>query len=463
MQHIVAYNWRERGSILVFEVVAIFIFSMILLAILGNAVLQFRVIKSAVAREQAFHIAEAGVNYYQWRLAHFATDYQNGTGAAGPYVMDYKDTDNQTVIGRYSLTITPPPIGSTIVTIASTGWTLANPSVKRTVTARYGVPSLAKYAVLTNTDVWVGSTESVNGQMHANGGIRFDGTGNAPITSAKTTYTCQTYHGCGPTTKPGIWGSASAATKNFWQYPIANVDFSSITANLATMKTDAQSNGIYLPPSNAQGYSLVFNSNSTVSIYKVTSLRSHASGTDVNGASHSEDLDYNARSLQSTQALPANGIMYIEDRTWVEGVVSGRVMVAAAKLPYNAATAPSILVPNNITYTVKDGSVTLGLLAQKDILVTYYAPNNLEIDAALIAQNGSAQRYFFSGNTKNTITIYGALASYGVWTWSWSSGNSITSGYQNTNTVYDNNLLYAPPPSFPLTTDGYQQISWSSD
>jgi hypothetical protein len=447
----------------VFEVVAIFIFSMILLAILGNAVLQFRVIKSAVAREQAFHIAEAGVNYYQWRLAHFATDYQNGTGAAGPYVMDYKDTDNQTVIGRYSLTITPPPIGSTIVTIASTGWTLANPSVKRTVTARYGVPSLAKYAVLTNTDVWVGSTESVNGQMHANGGIRFDGTGNAPITSAKTTYTCQTYHGCGPTTKPGIWGSASAATKNFWQYPIANVDFSSITANLATMKTDAQSNGIYLPPSNAQGYSLVFNSNSTVSIYKVTSLRSHASGTDVNGASHSEDLDYNARSLQSTQALPANGIMYIEDRTWVEGVVSGRVMVAAAKLPYNAATAPSILVPNNITYTVKDGSVTLGLLAQKDILVTYYAPNNLEIDAALIAQNGSAQRYFFSGNTKNTITIYGALASYGVWTWSWSSGNSITSGYQNTNTVYDNNLLYAPPPSFPLTTDGYQQISWSSD
>jgi hypothetical protein len=144
-------------------------------------------------------------------------------------------------------------------------------------------------------------------------------------------------------------------------------------------------------------------------------------------------------------------------------VVNGRALVAAARLPYNSATAPSIIIPNNITYLAKDGAHVLGLLAQKDILISYYSPNTLEINAALIAQNGSAQRYFFDGNIKTSLTIYGTIGSYGVWTWSWSSGGVTTSGYQNTSSVYDANLLYGPPPSFPLTNEGYKQISWVSN
>ena len=33
-------------------------------------------------------------------------------------------------------------------------------------------------------------------------------------------------------------------------------------------------------------------------------------------------------------------------------------------------------------------------------------------------------------------------------------------GYQTRNLVYDTNLLYGPPPSFPLTTDSYEVLSW---
>ena len=33
-------------------------------------------------------------------------------------------------------------------------------------------------------------------------------------------------------------------------------------------------------------------------------------------------------------------------------------------------------------------------------------------------------------------------------------------GYQTRNIIYDANLLYSPPPSFPLTSDQYQTISW---
>lgn len=468
-------NGSEQGSVIVFELIAIFILTVVIGAILAQAAIQYRVLRSSSIREQAFHIAEAGVNYYQWHLAHFNTDFQDGTGAAPTsqagfsqpcYLHDYYDKDTNQLIGRYCLEITPPLVGSTIVTIKSTAYSISNSSIKRVITSRFGIPSLAKYAFLTQGDVWVGDSETISGAMHANGGIHFDGTGNAPITSAKTTYTCQTYHGCSPAqTKAGIWGSAPQSTKNFWQYPMPNVDFSAITADLAALKTSAQtSSGRYLAPSGAQGYSLVFNSNGTYSTYRVTSLRSHASGTDVDGNSHSEDLDYNARTLINTVAIPTNGIIFVEDRTWVEGTVNGRVMVAAARLPYNVSTAPSIIIPNNITYTVQDGTVSLGLLAQQDILVSYYAPNNLTINAAMIAQNGSAERFFFSGNVKGTITIYGTIASYGTWTWSWVNGSgSTTSGYQTTSTTYDSNLLYAPPPSFPLTTGGYQQISWTSN
>lgn len=456
---------RQQGVILIYEILVTFIFSVVMVAILATGNLQIRALRSSVNREQALQIAEAGVNYYQWHLSHFPTDYQDGTGGPGPYVHDYVDRDTQVVLGQFSLLITPPPTGSTVVTIQSTGYTLTNPNQKRVVTTRYGIPSLAQFAFLTNESVWIGDTENVSGKLHANNGIRFDGTGNAPIESAKQTYTCPSWQGspC-PATKPGIWGAAPQSTKNFWKFPVPAIDFSSVTADLANIKSGAQTSGLYLPPSSAQGYSLVFNSNNTVTVYKVTSLRAHRTGWDVNGVAHNEDLDYNSRALQFTQNLPANGLIFIEDRTWVEGAVSGRVLVAAGRLPYNPSTAPSILIPNNILYAAKDGTVSLGLVAQKDILVTYYAPTTLEIDAALIAQNGSVQRYYFSGNIKTSITTYGSLMTFGVWTWSWVNGSGqIVSGYTNTNTVYDANLLYAPPPNFPLSAQGYQQISWSSN
>jgi hypothetical protein len=207
----------------------------------------------------------------------------------------------------------------------------------------------------------------------------------------------------------------------------------------------------------------VFNADGTVSVYKVTSLRSHDDGKDVNGVWHSEDLDYNNRSLQYTMSIPQNGVIFVKDHVWVEGVINGRVVVAATKYSTDPAQQARILIPNNITYLAKDGNHVLGLIAEKDVLITYYAPDILEIDGALIAQNGSAQRYYFSGNLKTSITIYGAVASFGVWTWSWTDGVSCTSGYCDTSTTYDANLLYGPPPSFPLSTDGYQQISWSSN
>jgi Tfp pilus assembly protein PilX len=460
----------SRGSILIFTIVIIFIFSLVMLGLLSYATSQIRVTRSAVDDQQAFQLAEAGTNYYEWHLAHYPADFWDGNASTtpGPYVHTYIDTDTNQSVGQYSLTITPPAVGSTVVTVQSTGIPASNPKEKRTVTVRYGIPSLAQYAFLTNGDAWIGPDESVSGQFFSNGGVRFDGTGNAPIMSAKATYNCQSWSGspC-PTTENGIWGAAPQATKNFWQFPEPNVDFSSITADLASLKSSAQSSGIYLAPSNASGYSLVFKADGTIDFYKVTSLNADPQGIDVNNVTHNNSIDYKVsggRTFLYNKAIPANGIIYVEDQTWVEGVVKGRVMVAAAVLPYNSSTAPSIHVQNSISYLAKDGTNSLGLIGQQDVLVGYLSPNNLEIDAALIAQNGSAQRYYYAGNLLNSINIYGATASNGTWTWSWVDGsNNCISGYCTTNTTYDSNLLYSPPPSFPLSSSGYSQISWSSN
>lgn len=463
---------HQVGTTLIYTAIVIFIFSMVMLAILSYATMQVRLVRSTVAREQAFHIAEAGLNYYQWRLSHFVTDYYDGnasTTSPGPYVHEYFDKDTNQKMGEFSLRITPPSVGSTIVNIESTGYTTLNPSVKRTLRVRYGVPSLAKYSFLTNSDVYIGSGSNISGEMHANGGIRFEGTTNALVKSAKNTYTCQPIHGCSPAqTKPGIWGSPPGWVTAYWQFPVANVDFSSITSDLASIKSAAQTDGIYLPPTGSPGYSLVFNNNATISIYRVTSLRSTPTGYDVNGVAHNEDIDYNARtkidgdtSIAGTQdfAMPDNGVIYIEDDTWVEGTVNGRVLVATAVLPYNPSSAPRLTVANNLVYTAKDGGDVLGLIGQKDVVIAYYSPNNLEINAAIIAQNGSWGRWNFSDASKNTLTIYGSISSFGIAGTYWSNG----SGYPNRVTTYDSNLLYGPPPSFPLSAEGYQQISWNSD
>lgn len=463
----------ESGSILIFTIVIIFIFCLVMLGLLSYATMQIKVTRSAVLKQQAFQLAEAGVNYYEWHLAHFSNDYWDGNASTtpGPYVHNYVDTDTNQIAGQFSLSIIPPTVGSTIVTVTSTGIPAGNPKEKRTVTVRYGIASLAKYAFLTNGDAWIGDTESVSGQFFSNGGVRFDGTGNAPIMSAKNTYTCTYTFGCSPDqTKPGIWGAAPQSTKDFWQFPRPNVDFSGITADLATLKTSAQSGGIYLAPSNKSGYLLVFKSDGTIDFSKVTSLYGDPPGWGVeldqygNNVKHNNSIDYNNISFLYNKPIPANGVIYIEDQTWVEGVVKGRALVTAAVLPYNANTALSIHIQKSITYLAKDGTNSLGLIGQKDVLATYLSPTNLEINAAMIAQNGSVQRYYYQGQLLNSISIYGSTASNGTWTWSWvNGGGSCVSGYCTTFTAYDSNLLYSPPPSFPLSSSGYQQISWSSN
>jgi hypothetical protein len=447
------FKTDNRGSMLLFVMVCGAIsFTLLVSGVVGYAILENSASAHKHNREMAFQVAEAGVSYYRWHLAHNKTDYTDGTGQPGPYVHNYEDKDGN-VIGQYSLNITPPASGSTVVTIESTGWLNSQPNSRRIIRARVGFPALTDYAFLTNGDVWIGDDEVVHGKMHANSGIRFDGTGDAPITSAVPSYICKAHIGCGNVEKPGIWGDGTP--QSYWSFPVPAQDFSAVTAKLADIKTSAQNGGIYLSSSGKQVWRLQFTSDGKVKAYKVNTTDCY-NGKDIgDNKYYSFCIDIKTQGTATTYNIPANGAIYVEDMAWVDGTINGRATVGTA-------AGKSIIINGNLIYLAKDGNHSLGLMAEKNILVPYNSPNNLEIDAVLLAQNGAVKRYFYPGNTKDSLTVYGSVISNGMWTWSWvSGGGSIVSGYEHTNSTYDANLTYGPPPSFPVGSE-YNLISWEA-
>jgi hypothetical protein len=243
------------------------------------------------------------------------------------------------------------------------------------------------------------------------------------------------------------------------------IDFNAITLDLAELKTRSQDGGYYFGASGAFGYHIKFKNNGTFDLYKVTKLRSNIDGMDTDGVWHNESNDIDKETFLQNYALAEDqcnveSLIFIEDgKVWVDGVVKEKATLVAARFPDNPATNASIIINGNLTRADPQDTL-LALLAQKNILVPYYSPDILEIQAVMVAQKGAAQRYYYSGSVKNKISVRGAIATNKVWTWSWlNSGGTVISGYRNTESYYEPALIYTPPPFFPSTGEN-QFISW---
>ncbi len=178
-------------------------------------------------REKAFQIAESGINYYVWHLAKNGLDFTDGTTTPQPYVHEFKN-NNGDVIGYFSLIITAPSGTSTQAIVESTGWLSNQTQSRRTIRAKFTPHSLTDYAYVSNTSVWIGNDDVVHGKLHSNSGVRFDGTTDAPVTSAVLEYECTPIHGsgCQNETKPGIWGQGGP--EPFWSFPVQAEDFANL-------------------------------------------------------------------------------------------------------------------------------------------------------------------------------------------------------------------------------------------
>lgn len=463
----------QRGVELIMVMVFIGVFAAISAALVNLALTERTASQSTREREVAFRIAEAGINYYRWHLAHNPEDYQDGTGGPGPYIHEYRDTDGN-VIGEFQLSITPPQLGSTIATITSTGISAADAKKRRTIRAQVGVPAFSRYAVVANDNMRFGAGTETFGPIHANGGIRFDGVAHGIVTSAKETYTDPDTG----RTQDGVWTSQPNPDDVFLggtQFPVAAVDFDQITTEIATMNVAAQENGIHLPPSSGLGYHIVLKPDDTVDMYRVDTLARcrwrfffwWIDVPDVLSVGNQSPFTYQGGSSLNVP-LPSNGLIFVQDDVWVEGQIDGAgVTIVAAEEPFATGTA-NIYLQNDLVYTNTDGSDTIGLLAQNDISVVFYSEDNLQIDSALIAQKGRVGRVYYivpgfthdppncnAYESRDTITLNGSIATNQRYGFAYTDGT----GYTTRNINYDPNLNFGPPPWFP-TTGEYSVLSW---
>lgn len=477
-------NNKKVGHILI----PIIIFSSLALVIMSGIInwssITIEANRQLFVREKAIQLAEAGIDYYRWHLAHDPTDFQDGTGGPGPYVHDVFDKDGDKV-GEYSLSITPPPVGSTRVVIESTGRPEGS-SIERTIRVEMGIPSLAKYAVAANDVMRFGQGTEVFGPIHSNQGIRFDGVANNIVTSALSTYDDPDHTGAHEfavhthiNPPPG-----SGVNENFRpleappnpvpsrtdvfrvgrEFPVPAIDFTGFTSNLAQIKSDAQSAGRYFASSGSQGYQIVLRTNDTFDLYRVNTQVNPSTSCANGGSSQSGwgTWSINTRQFIANYAIPDNGLIFVEDNVWVEGAINtARVTIAAGRFPDNPATRPQITINNNLTYTNYDGQDVVAIISQGNLNVGLNSQNDLRIDAALVSQNGRVGRYYYvsncgSGYIRNSITLYGMIATNVRYGFAYTNGT----GYQNRDIIYDANLLYGPPPSFPLTSDQYEILSW---
>ncbi len=502
-------------GVLAFIIAASIIGTAVLTVIINN----FFVVGNNVNSQQAFNIAEAGMNYYLWHMAHNGVDYKDGqstpatpdaTLGYGPYVHNYIDSNAKNA-GTFTLWVKPQGNGSTIATVRSIGKAKGS-TISRTVQAQVGAASFASYGLLANTEVWFGSDEAANGPVFSNVGIRMDGTSSDVVASANASYTPTSSYGGDGAAHAGVWCSNSVSTcatrdKSNWLFPKPSIDFNSVSGSLCTMKKTALADysatapvasgptpcsqtpttrtNAYVPQyssngafSSTQGYLVQLNTNGTYDLYKV-------SGENDKKTPYTAALTTTA--VATGIALPPSGVIFVEDNVWVRTnpTFHGRVSIASGRLATNSST--DIIVADNILYTAKDGSDAIGLIAEKNVLIAPYAPPStssftFEVDAAALAQSGSVtwQQYYdgtsmptrgWTGSNQ-TFTFYGSVATDLAWTWNYSynynpgldsvrdaSNSFYYSGIEHTNTNYDYNLLYAPPPSYPVTGT-YDILSW---
>lgn len=476
-----------RGYLMLLAIVFGAIFVTVLGALTGFVITESKTQTNATSAARATAIAEAGLEYYHWFLAHYPNDLTNGTGQTGPYSIPYSDPEGGQT-GTISLGITGNSSCGVVTSIdmRSTG-TPTESALSRTITARYARPTVARFSYILNDSVWAGGDRVILGPYHSNGGVRMDGTANSPVTSSLSSWLCTSSFGCSSSqTKTGVFGTGS--NQDLWSYPVPQVDFARIAADFSVLKTRAQANNTYLPrqsvgtntdnPSYWNGYRLIFNGNGTITVRKVTGTTLlHSTAINTSDDALPDRTLVLTDTAYSTIAIPANcGLIFVEDNVWVEGVVDRKVTVVAANVT-TTGVEPNAMLKNSISYAATDGSDGLTLIAENNILIAPDSPQVMTLNGIFVAQGGAFGRNYYwkaygdsrcntSYEPRTSLTILGTTVSNLRTGTKWmgtNCGSDSEAGYDTRTDAFDRKLATDPPPFTPETSTDYEFVDWREE
>jgi hypothetical protein len=491
----------KKGSAIAYALVLMAAVLIILTAMIQFVVSQMKYSLTNRDREEAFQIAESGVNFYRWYLAHQTEGktvlqvkqfWETGNpiavgtstcGRSGDYEVEYRDPSGS-AIGKYCLEVTPPPAWSTIAIIKSTGWTYESPGVKRVVQVRLRRPAWSEYMIFSNDMFRLSAGTRIYGKMYSATGIHFDGVAYNTVSSEQQQYHDEDYDA----NEPGVWTSWSNEYNTTLGSPVFTVgksfpvprtkEFSTVVGNFTLMKQEANNhiNGSLYFDGRGEGRRIILKTNGTFDSCTVNSygmdswqwLWDSDQGKYV--WTNMEDGTYTISNYLkntgngtcsscsgqclSNYTIPNNGVIFVEDNVWLEGQISSKqVTIAAADT--SGATSPSVYFGmNNVKYTNYDGRDIIGITAQNSIKFIHDSLSTIRIDGALLAKEGELGINYY-GQAKTSATIYGSIASYKRMNF----GYTDNTGYLDRYLYYDNNLMYEPPPYFP-TDSKYLLDSW---
>ncbi len=381
-----------------------------------------------------------------------------------------------------------------IIKIKSIAWTEKYPNLKRAIEVTCGAPSWSSYAILSNSDIRFGEGTETWGPIHSNGGIRFDGVAHNIISSGVLNYDDPDHEGVNEfgvhthspvldpqpdsNNPPQNVPNRPATFMSGRTFPVTTVSFDLLDNYVSdVLQIAGTTGGLILNPSNEKGYHIKLNTNNTVDIKIVTRISDPCSRCVETGCTRykwglcvswgcTEYVSTETYSIEretnlySSRTIPANGIIFVKDNVWGDGSVNGtRATILAFKEPLTGSNT-NIVINGKIKYTNYDGTDSIGLIAQKDILVGLDSENQLEIDAGMIAKEGMIGREYYIQDCgghyqRHSLDIYGSIASNLRYGFSYTDG----SGYDIRNISFDNNLRFFPPPHFP-TVGEYVFLSW---
>ena len=504
---------KQRGFIITLVLVFGSIFLMLIGGLFGFIMLQHKVSVQKVAWKNALCVAEAGADYFRWKLPDSideitVADIQDGQpwctngetqevcGSlewCGPYIHQYTGVTGD-IEGEFKLCIKSKKICNKIlgVQIKSLGSTIEFPDIQRGVQVKLAATSIAEYAYLINDYVWVGADRQIFGKYKSNEGVKMDGTNNSLVESAVEggTWLCNNKFGCSPSDCPehcvkeggdcrcpGVAGSGGP--KDLWhpnelgdENLPSTFSFSGLSSELDDIEDLAKTQGMYYPPScendsQGLGYHLILNGDGTFDIKIIIGLNRvdcYSSENGWNEICDEEITGYSSSWEEQNVVLPCDcGLVFLKDNLWIEGVVKDKITIAVAGTPDT-----SVIINGNIEYATDppDGSDSLAIIAKKNILIPLYSPNEMKICGVFVAQNGHFGRHHYhSGwhkpwHKRDKLMIYGSIISNGRVGTKWFSGGNWVSGYDERRNFFDSRLAKDPPPLLPSVSPTLEFISW---
>ena len=434
----------QQGSVLVVVMGLLFISVGLVLAILDVASNTRKAAAEQATLEQAMYVAEGGMEigtrFVESNVVALVTSSTGATNGTGTISTGAPNT------GTYSYCITRTNGSSfSVISTGSVKAVVHAGTVSRVVSLmRVYQPSYAQYAFWagTNGGISFAATDSFEGAVHTDDQMTFITSGGVGATFNSTcTSLALTYAGddSGCTFADGLGLGVFEGT-------MAAVDFNSAAST--SLKSIATTTGTVL-----QGSTTITFNGGTMTIS-------------------------NTRQGWNNKAFtpPAEGIIYVQTAaTGAAASRPGTVYLNGGKLTgrVTIASEADMTVGGSITYTTDPrvhptSTDALGLLSEADVWVDTTAPNNEEIDAAVMATGAASGNpgsfgvvNYNSGGTRGTLTVYGGIVQENRGAVGTANVNgSIIHGFSK-NYSYDPRFINTPPPYYPTVSGVLKFTNWT--